>query len=94
MTPTHYTVTTTEEADDGLLLLWLNHPTDRNAITRSSSRIEMALRSSPAQQGRPSPTPDEPDRRAIDRYPLRAYYRVSEPDLLVTVVGFVFVIKP
>jgi hypothetical protein len=94
MTPTRYTVTALQEAVDGLLSLWLNHPADRNAITRASHRIEVALRSAPGQQGTLSPTPDEPDRRAIDRFPVRAYFMVSEPDRLVTIVGYVLVGKP
>jgi hypothetical protein len=94
MTPTRYTVTAMQEAVDGLLSLWLNYPTDRNAITRASHRIEAALRSTPSQQGTLSPTPDEPDRRVIDRFPVRAYFTVSEPDRLVTIVGYVLVGKP
>jgi hypothetical protein len=95
MTPgTPYTVIASPEAEDSLLLLWLNYPSDRTAITRASQRIDSALRYHPSQQGSLSPTPDEPDRRAIDRIPVRAYYRVSEPDLLVTIVGYVLVVKP
>jgi hypothetical protein len=82
-------VSATPEAEDSLVSLWLNFPGERAAITRGSQRIDSVLRYDPSQQGSTSPTPDEPDRRSIDRYPLRAYFVVSEPDRLVTIVGYV-----
>lgn len=94
MIPIRYTVTATQDAEDDLLALWLNHPAQQVGITNASRNIDSALRNDPLNQGKSSPTPDESDRMSIDRLPLRAYYFVSEPDRQVVIVGYVLLLYP
>jgi hypothetical protein len=89
MPPTRYTVVALEEADNELLTLWLNSPSERRAITRASYELETDLRHDAGQKGAPRPTPAQPTRRYLERGPLGVYFEVSEPDRLVRILGFV-----
>jgi len=88
MTPTRYTVTSTNAADNELSSLWVNHPAEKAAISLASNQVDILLRHNAEQQGNPAPLPGVPNRRCVVRYPLRVYFVVSEPDRMVQIVSY------
>jgi hypothetical protein len=88
MSPTRYTVVSSDAADDVLVSLWLNYPKDRKAITRASHVLQSALRYDPEPQGSPAGPKHPPGTLTLDRLPLRVLYEVSEPDRIVRLVDW------
>jgi hypothetical protein len=89
MSPTRYTVVSSDEADDELLAIWLNSPSERTAITRASHDLDAALRHDAHHKGMPRPSPASASRRYLECYPLGVYFEVSEPDRMVRILQFV-----
>jgi hypothetical protein len=88
MTPTRYTVTSTDAADNQLSSLWVNYPAEHAGITRASNQIDVLLRHDADQRGQSAPEPGAPTRRYIDVFPIRVVFDVSEPDRLVQIVAY------
>ena len=84
MTPTVFTVTATNEADDELTILWIQTPALRNAITQASARADRELRFDADQKGVPHSLPGYPSARMLRIGPLSIQFTASEPDRLVT----------
>lgn len=85
---TRFTVVATDIATDQLTAIWLNAPAERAAISRASHELERQVHFDADQKGWPAPTADHPGRRVLQYDPLRIFFKVSEPDRLVTIIGF------
>ena len=94
MPPYRFRVRTTQQADDQLLDLWVNHPALRNAITRAGNNIDPVLGQGPPNQGSPCPTPGYPARREIVIFPLVVAFEYAANGLEVVVTEMTLAAPP
>jgi hypothetical protein len=81
-----YSVDWAPEARSQLAAIWIQHVSQRQAITAAQARLDRLLAADPWQHG----SPLAEGLYVIHVPPLRAVYEVSDPDRLVEVVSVNF----
>ena len=78
-----FTVVWKNIAEDELAAIWVQHPAERNAITKGANQIDALLRIDPQSKG----DPHWKGKRILHVSPLLIIFQTHETDLLVRVLA-------
>jgi hypothetical protein len=81
-----FTVIWQKSAENALAELWIQHPQERDAITKAANRIDTLLRTDPHLKG----DPHFALTRSLLVAPLGVIFRVAEGDRLVKVLAVLY----